>query len=590
MSTTDKPSKIFLDELFAGRDAEFFRYVRRVDSPSLLQYVVERWKQAPADWARAQTIAYFDEPLDCPGHELVVKRLFKDAEERGDDKVLAACTVTFDRLVRRKRRRGYRYDPSAQQYMQQEYLASPRDQIPQLPNAKDRRWSGLDTASYIAYFNRKAKRLFSYRTRYYLRRRAWRYYRRMGYQQPDRYVRAVATFLKRYTDSDFAQGENILDNWSMLHACYFHHDALRFTDAKAALVEGRSLAELTPAPYHDALWQQTEAFDVLIDLLGNAESSLIRLWALEYLNQHHRALVSSLTPQRLMPLLNHADERVQNFAAEAFSQLENLGSLGIDDWLALLKLSSISTLTLICDAMRKHVASDRLDQQQLLELACARPDPVARMGLEMVQARHAERPFAPTDLCRLAHVECLSIARQAAEWGLSLLGTSSTYHVEWVSPFFDSLNLPTRLVAMEWLTPKAPGWNDPALWARLIETPFDDVRLGVVQQLEQRLRLPGTEVDRLAPVWTAVILGVHRGGRRKPDALRQIIKAMIVEPAQVERLMPIVAVAVRSIRAPERRAALAALARLIDAAPNMQGALERAIPELTLPPMVVETA
>ncbi len=42
--------------------------------------------------------------------------------------------------------------------------------------------------------------LFSYRTRYYLRRRAWRYFRRMGFATPDAYPAAIAAALRRYRD------------------------------------------------------------------------------------------------------------------------------------------------------------------------------------------------------------------------------------------------------------------------------------------------------------------------------------------------------------------------------------------------------
>ena len=45
-------------------------------------------------------------------------------------------------------------------------------------------------------------RLFSVATRQYLRRRAWRYFRRLGRNNPERYVAAVVRALIQYTDDD----------------------------------------------------------------------------------------------------------------------------------------------------------------------------------------------------------------------------------------------------------------------------------------------------------------------------------------------------------------------------------------------------
>src|SRR5581483_3443076 len=56
-------------------------------------------------------------------------------------------------------------------------------------------------------------RLFSVPTRHYLRRRGWRYFRKLGRQHPERYVPAVSQALLRYTDDDVADGLALLDNW-----------------------------------------------------------------------------------------------------------------------------------------------------------------------------------------------------------------------------------------------------------------------------------------------------------------------------------------------------------------------------------------
>ncbi|MEM9109336.1 MAG: hypothetical protein AAGC72_04880 [Planctomycetota bacterium] len=588
-----RPSIIYLDELFAAREDGFVDQLRLFHSPKKLESFVEKWKSAPGDWAYEQVGVYFDKPLDAPGHEVVIKRLFKHYEEEQKDEAVAWCMTAFDRLVRRVRRRSHRYDWRTGQAWVEEALYAPHNRTHHESEASERQVRNPFTGEMVKMRvppirNKPGNRLFSYATRHYLRRRAWRYFRRLGFMSPDRYLPGLAHALKRYTDEDFEAGENILDNWAMMHACFGKHPAITFSNAYCRLEEGRSLGELTPAPYHLSLWQETEAFDVLLDLLIEARSSLIRLWALEMIRTHHEPLIASLTPERLIPLLDHSDTRVQGFAAEAFGKLDGLGSLRIETWLQLLEGENVAALSLICEAMEKHVSPDRLNHEQLLELACARPVPVARMGFELLKARHAADPYPRHWLIRLADVQSAAIGGDVAEWVLGMNTNQAEYDLELVSAFFDSPQRSVRESAMGWLDESSAGWNDPRLWARLIETPYDDQRLGIVQKLETRKRLPGSETDQLAHVWLSVVLGVHRGGRRKPDAINQITRAILEAPERAERLVPVLALAVRSIRGPERRAGLAAIATLADELPDLGGTIQAAIPELSLPALVAE--
>ncbi|HXE53993.1 MAG TPA: hypothetical protein VN541_13310 [Tepidisphaeraceae bacterium] len=52
--------------------------------------------------------------------------------------------------------------------------------------------------------------------------------------------------------------------------------------------------------------------------------------------------------------------------------------------------------------------------------------------------------------------------------------------MERVIRFFDSLVREVREGAWTWLTAESPGWHDSGLWSRLVETPYDDVRLHFV--------------------------------------------------------------------------------------------------------------
>lgn len=185
-------------------------------------------------------------------------------------------------------------------------------------------------------------------------------------------------------------------------------------------------------------------------------------------------------------------------------------------------------------------------------------------------------------LTKLAGARCAAVAGNIAEWALAWIGGAEHYDRDGVVEFFDARLPETRQAALAWLRPGSPGYDDPQIWARLIETPFDNVRLALIDLLERRARLPGAGADRLAPVWCAVLLGVHRGGRQKPKAVHQLAGAIADDPSRAERLAPLLAVAVRSIRGPEHRAGLAAVVELLERRPELLPLIRGLLPELNV--------
>jgi hypothetical protein len=195
----------------------------------------------------------------------------------------------------------------------------------------------------------------------------------------------------------------------------------------------------------------------------------------------------------------------------------------------------------------------------------------------------------------LADARCDAVASEAAEYALSKLGAAEVYEIELVLPFFDSLNAEVRRGAWNWLTPTSAGYSDPQLWAKLLETPYDDVRLRLVDQLSQRSQVragsqasigaPALRRQDLSTIWSMVLLGVHRGGRAKLKALRQISQAIADHPDRAEQLIPVLAVAIRSVRLAEARAGLSAILSAVAVRPELEAILSSSIPELRLSPV-----
>src|SRR5262249_51700178 len=70
-----------------------------------------RWLADRRPVARQFLFDYLGRPLNTYRHEALVKRLFKRAEAAGDDVVMVAFLVLFDRSIRKAKRRRteYRY-------------------------------------------------------------------------------------------------------------------------------------------------------------------------------------------------------------------------------------------------------------------------------------------------------------------------------------------------------------------------------------------------------------------------------------------------------------------------------------------------
>lgn len=571
---------MLVEECFAAHDSGFVHALRQVNSGRWLAAFADRWKQDTRPWARAQLFAYLDQPLSCPGHQPLVKRLFKHAEATRDHELMAAFATAFDGMVRRVRRRRWRWDYDLRTGVDEEVLATPRNVIKSSKESVNPR-----TGQPVALQFRVPRHglLFSFRTRFYLRRRAWRYFRRIGFATPEAYPAAIASALRRYRDENLASGENILDSWVLLNACFFDHHIFRFNAAHVALRDEHSLAEMKPAPRFPETWKRPESAPILLNLIAGARSHVVRTWAIQLFRQSHLGGAQTLDVETLFALLNHEDAAVQQFGAELFSRAEGLGREPMTFWLRLLQTRNVTALGTLTEAFKKHVSAERLDLGQCIELACAEAVPVARLGQHFLSSREFRTAEERTAIAALAQARCPVVAGELARLALRCLGTHENYRIDTVSRFFDSLIRETRAAAWEWLiAPDSAGYNDSALWSRLSETPFDDLKLRLIDHLTLRAKQPAVLSTDLTPLWSAVLLGVHRGGRQKAKAVQQIGAAIVADPSRLHALLPVLAVAVRSVRLPEVRAGLAAVVGAVEARPELAGEVRRYLPELDL--------
>jgi hypothetical protein len=563
-----KASILLVEEYFSSQDDRFLVQLREVTVARLLAPFATQWAKDPRPWAREQQLAYLALPMNVPGHQPVVKRLFKQAVEKGDDELVAVCQVAFDRLIRRQRRKRYHYDRQTGQSTQVEVLHTPQNTLPNETGPR--------------YYRSDSERLYSNRTRYYLRRAAWRYFRRLGFQKPDAYCAAIAQALRRYEDRDVEKGEHLLDCWGLMQACYRKHGALDFQERRIVQNAGRRLTELTATPKFEKLWLAPAAAPVLLVLVTRAQARLVRTWAMEMLLRHGRDSLESIGVGAIVALLDSSDAEVQRFAVSLLERSPHLATQPLDFWLRLLEVRDPTTLATICQLVERHVTRDRMTLEQCVRLATAKAAPVARLGLMFLKQTTIASAVERGLIARLALAQCAALGGEIAAWALGIVGKQSVYDREAVSGFFDSNLLPMRTAAWDWLLQNETPAHDAALFARLTETSHDDLRLKLIEELHRRTTLPGTNSQSLKVLWASVLLGVQRGGRQKLQATRQLAEAIVENPVLVHDLLPVLAVAVRSIRPAEMRAGLVAVLHVIDARPELAKEIAAQLPELAL--------
>jgi hypothetical protein len=434
----------------------------------------------------------------------------------------------------------------------------------------------------------KRLRLFSIHTRNYLRRRTWRYFRRLGKQHPERYVPALVEALKLYKDEDTADGLALIDNWGLVHALFHHSPALVSKTTGWIVAPDHSLAELAPAPIHEKLW--LEAPRALLDLLRNARCRPVRQWTIHLIRRDPAAVLKHLPLDELLNLLTHTDDDVVTLAGEALERSPGLDLVPLERWFALLDSATATGLDVICELMAKHVRPEQATLADVVRLASSRPVPVARLGVSWLRAKSPQTEEECRALLGLTEAQAESVRGEIVHWARRLLTASPYFRPEWVLEYLDCRHADVRTEGWTWLQEEPRARDHVELWRRLLESPYDDVRLKLVADLEQRVAKNSqalTERVALDPelvrfLWASVLLNIHRGNRHKPPVLRQIVRRLERRPDDAKDLLPILSVALRSLRGPEWRAGLAGVVQIVERRAELEPEVRALFPEIRM--------
>lgn len=641
-----------VQELFERGDPAFVEALRAFYDAEVLATFAPRWFADRRPEARRLLFDYLDRPLNAYRHEALVKRLFKLAEAAGDDALMARFLVAFDRSIRRAvgkqvrfetqevdnesdanaltdswRDRGYE-SVSVWRNWRQRYqvsgrwtepcLISPRDTTmprgalketydPYSWNPKLGRYQTFAVPDWVfalkldprqfrqgepfpaAQRNGLARyRLFSVATRHYLRRRVWRYFRRLGRNAPERYLPAVKEALLQYRDADVANGLALIDNWSLTHILFRFSPAIVPDERGWRVAPGHSLAELEPAPRYKALWaSQPRAF---VDLLVLGRCRPVRGWAIRTIRRNPTAILAVFPLEERLALLEDDDPEVVGLAADLIRDDPRLADVPASRWLTLLETASPAALDILAGLVERLVRPDQVTLAEAVRLASARPLPVARLGLDWLRTKTPHDESECRTLLDLLEAGADPLRGEILGWLRQTLANSPGLKPDWILQWLDSRHEDVRAEGWRWLESDATARDDVAIWQRLLESPYDDIRLALVAALDERTRQgdavhlkPGRlDPDLLRLLWASVLLNIHRGHRAKPQVVRQLFRQAEAHPGDLPRLLPLLAVALRSVRGPEWQAGLSAVVRLAEHDEASAALVSQAFPELQL--------
>ena len=612
--------------LLEAGDPRFVAALRGVADSAALAGFAADWFADRRPASRRLLFAYLDEPPNAPGHEGLIKRLFKRAEAAHDDEVMARFLVLSDRLIARDRaikdRFGLRscatleaaqaqghewiaqgwgdvrwgQDPLPQPGETQQYYArgcyqtttgSPRKTTLPRPDGKE-----ADALAGLTKQERARRRWFSVATRRYLQRRAWRYFRTLGRTDPARYLVAAATALSLYRDAELGDGFALLDHHSLMHLLFDHSPVLRFGSLGCDLVPGRTFAGLAPSPAFHEVWVNHP--EAVARVLTEARAAVVARWAVRWIEADRERFSQVGTVTGWVDLLDRPDPAVVGLA---LAMLDGLGMERVraevppERWVRVVEEATPGNQAMVGDFVGRLIRGDEVSRTDAVRLALRCDEALARLGWGWIEERGVATARVGDDSDRDAR-ELLRLVdagfpplrpRILATIRAGLAGRAEV-RADWVWAMLDSRHADARAEGWAWFVSDQAFRADPTLWAWLVESPYLDIRAACAAVTGP---IP-IDASRLEPVWAAVLLRPEGVARIKPGVIRRVVARLDAIPpgteadAEVGSLLDLLAAVVRSARVPERQAALAALVALAERRPEWSGRMEGAVPTLQL--------
>lgn len=533
------------------------RFVREVAPAHPLGAFARRWLDDPRPWARAQLLAYVEDGCDRPGHRPLVKRLYKGAEDRDDLELLARFFVAFDRLRRLRPRPRRRFDPGLGRSVVVHAYELEK------PRAKD------------AFH-------FSQHTRNYLQARVARRVRELARRDPEAHRRVLLDALVRYEDADFPVGEALLRMRALTTSFFQPEGRTHRTIASiAALPEPRLTAP--------AVW--VGRADEICDALARARSLLVRRALVAWLERDFAGDLVALPAASLVALVHARHVDVALFGARLIERSSQLDQLSIDAWLSLLAAEQPEVMPILAKKLERVVTPARATVEQCVALARHGVYAVARVGILWAEGKRIETKADLEAALPVLESGIDEVRERGFEWIRPALTSEAIALDAHLRELIDVPHADVRAKAFA-LLEETPRWRDSIVfWAALTESPYGDARaflLGLLARRRFALEASHLGDKNLQHLWATTLLEIHRGSRAKQRALTQLGERIESQPQQADALLPLLVLALRSVRESERRGALSALVRAAVRQKEVRLAIQRHAPALEIPSLTAQ--
>ena len=332
------------EELFARADAAFVSELRAFTTP-IAWAISPRvgWPihdPRPGDCSRTTSRC-----LSTPTGTRLWSGLFKAAEKAGDDDLMGLFLVAFDRCVRRNRKTITRQkwesvsNREAAEALVREWerdgysqgtvhgsggrfyaYAQKREDVivAQRRHAAARREASQEESAdggspleghsarhgQISSMAREALRSFQPSDAAIFTASAWRYFRKLGKTNVERYRAGAVVYLMRYTDADVDSDVHLLDNWGLVHTLFFASTA-GATRERLGFRGGKDARRSGPAPRFASAW--ISAPEALLELLTQALCRTVRQWLRQMLLAYQADWLCQRPVATLLALTDHAD-------------------------------------------------------------------------------------------------------------------------------------------------------------------------------------------------------------------------------------------------------------------------------------------
>ena len=302
-------------------------------------------------------------------------------------------------------------------------------------------------------------------------------------------------------------------------------------------VEGKGLADLIFAPYFESGWDDKpeRAFNLLLE----ANCRTVRLFAVWLLHSKFNEWVKQRPVETLLKLADHADPELSAFGFSLLESANDLSEVPISEWLRRLEGDDLDRLTRLSDLLQRRLDASRISNDDALRLAMNQSRPVAALGLQMLRGKTFTTDDRPT-LLKLVQAECATIRSELMVWLRQTLESFGPIESGTLMEFLDSKHADVRQVGWDWLN-ESPLKDDSTIWHKLIESPYEDMRILLTERLSTITA--GANAATLRQLWAVVLLSIQRGGRQKPGVVAQIVERAERHPDEAGKLLPLLAIA-----------------------------------------------